>query len=149
MEQDQNYRRLLIRNDVKELFRISDFLEMLWNEWNLPPKLIYSINLVLEEAISNIIFYAFDDELVHLIGLEFRRDGDQMSMILIDGGKPFDPTLKDDPDTSLSVEDRPIGGLGIYLIKQLMDKVYYQRLNEKNQLIMIKTIEKENQAQNQ
>jgi len=140
MEQDQNFRRLLIRNDVKELSRISDFLEKLWDDWKLPPKLIYSINLVLEEAISNIIFYAFDDELVHLIGLEFRREGDQMSMILIDGGKPFNPILTEDPDTKLSVEDRPIGGLGIYLIKQFMDNVYYQRLNEKNQFTMIKTI---------
>jgi serine/threonine-protein kinase RsbW len=144
MEQDQNYRRLLIRNDVKELFRISDFLEILWEDWNLPAKLMYSINLVLEEAISNIIFYAFDDDLVHLIGLEFRLEGKQLSMILIDGGKPFDPTIKEDPDTSLSVEDRPIGGLGIFLIKQLMDKVFYERKDGKNQLSMIKSIEPEN-----
>ena len=140
MENEQKYRRLLIRNDIKELFRISDFLEILWDDWKLPPKLMYSINLVLEEAISNIIFYAFDDELVHLIGLEFRMEEDQLSMKLIDGGKPFNPTIKEDPDTSLSVEDRPIGGLGIYLIKQLMDKIYYQRVNEKNQFTMIKTI---------
>lgn len=149
MEKDQNYRRLLLRNDVKELFRISDFLELLWEEWELPIKLMYSINLVLEEAISNIIFYAFEDDLVHLIGLEFRRDGDELSMILIDGGKPFDPTAKDDPDTSLSVEDRPIGGLGIYLIKQLMDKVYYERLNEKNHFVMVKNLAKENTTNEQ
>lgn len=144
MEKDQNYRRLLLRNDVKELFRISDFLELLWEEWDLPIKLMYSINLVLEEAISNIIFYAFEDDQVHLIGLEFRRKGDELSMILIDGGKPFDPTVKDDPDTSLSVEDRPIGGLGIYMIKQLMDKVSYERINEKNHFVMVKNLYKEN-----
>jgi serine/threonine-protein kinase RsbW len=143
MDQTDNYRRLLIRNDVKELFRITDFLEQLWKDWDLPPKLMYSINLVLEEAISNIIFYAFDDTLVHLIGLEFRLDGYELSMILIDGGKPFDPTQKEDPDTTLSVEDRPIGGLGIFLIKKMMNEVRYERINGKNQLIMIKKTNEE------
>jgi anti-sigma regulatory factor (Ser/Thr protein kinase) len=143
MDQKDSYRRLLIRNDVKELFRITDFLEQLWQDWDLPVKLMYSINLVLEEAISNIIFYAFDDTLVHLIGLEFRLENDTLSMILIDGGKPFDPTQKEDPDTSLSVEDRPIGGLGIFLIKQLMNEVRYERVNGKNELIMIKKIKEE------
>lgn len=143
MDQTDNYRRLLVRNDVKELFRITDFLEQLWKDWNLPVKLMYSINLVLEEAISNIIFYAFDDTLVHLIGLEFRLENDTLSMILIDGGKPFDPTQKEDPDTSLSVEDRPIGGLGIFLIKKMMNEVRYERINGKNQLIMIKKTNEE------
>jgi len=140
MEEDQNYKRLLIRNDVNELFRITDFLEVLWEEWSLPENLKYSINLVLEEAISNIIFYGYEDDLIHLIGIEFRKNIDELSIKLIDGGRPFDPTVKEDPDTSLSVEDRPIGGLGIYLIKQLMDEVYYERLNQKNQLTMIKKI---------
>ncbi len=140
MEDDNNYRRLLIRNDVNELFRITDFLDVLWEEWTLPEKLKYSVNLVLEEAISNIIFYGYEDDMIHLIGIEFRTNREELSIKLIDGGKPFDPTIKEDPDTNLSVEDRPIGGLGIYLIKQLMDEVYYERLDHKNQLTMIKKL---------
>lgn len=140
MEDDNNYRRLLIRNDVNELFRITDFLDVLWEEWTLPEKLKYSVNLVLEEAISNIIFYGYEDDMIHLIGIEFRTNHEELSIKLIDGGKPFDPTIKEDPDTNLSVEDRPIGGLGIYLIKQLMDEVYYERLDHKNQLTMIKKL---------
>lgn len=140
MEDENNYRRLLIRNDVNELFRITDFLDLLWEEWSLPEKLKYSVNLVLEEAISNIIFYGYEDDKIHLIGIEFRTNREELSIKLIDGGKPFDPTIKEDPDTNLSVEDRPIGGLGIYLIKQLMDEVYYERLDHKNQLTMIKKL---------
>ena len=61
-----------------------------------------------------------------------------MIVTLIDHGIAFDPTLRKDPDITLSAEDRPIGGLGIFLIKKIMDEVSYQRVDERNVFIMKK-----------
>jgi anti-sigma regulatory factor (Ser/Thr protein kinase) len=103
---------------------------------------------VLEEAFSNVIFYAFDDKDTHMIGVEFILEKDKLTIVLKDGGKPFDPTAKEDPDTTLSVEERPIGGLGIFLIKKMMDEVYYQRVSDKNHLTMVKYLKDENETTN-
>jgi len=144
MEENTKRRVLVIWNDVKELYRITGFLETLWEDWALPVKTMYPINLVLEEAFSNIIFYAFDDQDTHMIGVEFLLETDKLVIIIKDGGKPFDPTAKEDPDTSLSVEERPIGGLGIFLIKKMMDEVHYERVQDKNHLTMTKYLNSEN-----
>ena len=63
-----------------------------------------------------------------------------MKFTITDSGMPFDPTTKEDADTTLSAEDRPIGGLGIYLVRQLMDSMNYERINGKNVLTLRKKL---------
>lgn len=130
---------LVIRNDIDELNRLVVFLEELEEEWELPMGLIPSINLALEEALTNVIFYAYEKNTENEITVDFSREGKKLTIVITDTGKPYDPLQKEDPDVSLSAEDRPIGGLGIFLIKQIMDEVSYQRIENKNQLIMIKS----------
>ena len=138
MEEIQKNKTLVIRNDIEELNRLALFLETLEEEWMLPPGLAPSINLALEEALSNVIFYAFEKGTVNEITVNFGLNGKEIAIVVSDGGKPYDPLQKEDPDISLSAEERPIGGLGIFLIKQIMDEVSYQRANNKNQLTMVK-----------
>lgn len=138
MEESQKYNNLVIRNEISELTRLVGFLEKLEEEWNLPPALVPSLNLALEEALSNVIFYAFENGTENLISIEFSLKGKEMTVVVSDEGKPYDPTRKEDPDIRLSVEDRPIGGLGIFLIRQIMDDVKYCREDRKNRLTLVK-----------
>jgi anti-sigma regulatory factor (Ser/Thr protein kinase) len=72
------------------------------------------------------------------IVIEAEDRGDSVQFVIIDGGTPFDPTAKADADTTLSVEERPIGGLGIFLVRQLMDTVSYEYKGGKNRLTLVK-----------
>lgn len=133
-------RTLIIRNDIDELNRMVAFLETLEGEGLLPVALVGPINLVLEEALSNVIFYAYETQGNEEIQIDFLFEENQLKITISDGGKAFDPTLEIDPDISLGVEDRPIGGLGIYLIRKLMDEVKYARVEEKNVLSLVKRL---------
>ncbi len=132
---------LRISNQIRELTRVAAYLEELGGDWDLPMTLVFSLNLVLEEALTNIISYGYDDKGNHEIEIRFVKTGGEITMTIIDDGHEYDPTRQADPDVTLSVEERQIGGLGIFLIKKIMNKVEYQRINNKNNLILTKIIE--------
>jgi serine/threonine-protein kinase RsbW len=131
---------LFVENQIDELTRVAAFIEELGEEWGFPLQLVISLNLVLEEALTNIILYGFEDESKHSIEVNFRKSADDLTITIIDDGKEYDPTLKEDPDIMLPVEERPVGGLGIFLIKKIMNSVEYRRIENKNYLILIKSL---------
>jgi anti-sigma regulatory factor (Ser/Thr protein kinase) len=141
MDNEQVDKILQIRNDIDELTRVAMFLEDLSEEWGLGMPLAFSLNLVLEEALTNVISYGFDDDSEHTIEVRLKKSGALLSVVIVDDGHEYDPTLKADPDITLAAEERPIGGLGIFLIKKIMDTVEYQRKQNKNILILTKKIE--------
>ena len=138
MEQIKRYKSLAILNKIEELNNVVAFLEVLEEEWEISPAHTISINLVLEEALTNVIFYAFEKGVESEILVDLTMEGMLMTIIITDEGRPYDPTQKNDPDIDLSTEDRPIGGLGIFLIKQIMDEISYKRIVSKNQFTMVK-----------
>lgn len=99
-----------------------------------------NINLVLEEVVSNVIFYAYDDTLKHEINIDLSLQNNLLTIVITDDGKPFDPTSNQLPDINLKVEERPVGGLGIFLISKIMTEVYYERKENLNILTLKKTI---------
>lgn len=117
---------------------MAEKLETLAARWRLESALVMNLNLVLEEALSNIIFYAFRDQDVHKIRISITREGDRLTIRIRDDGIPFDPTAAPAPDTSLPAGERPIGGLGILLISKLMDNVHYARIDNQNVLTLTK-----------
>ena len=133
---------LCIKNDIHELCSLTQFLEEVGDELGLSPSLVMNLNLVLEEAVSNIIFYAYPQDAVveEAVILTFTCEHGELSICLKDHGIAFDPTQKEDPDLTLSAEERPIGGLGIFLIRQLMDEVTYRREGDCNLFTMKKRI---------
>lgn len=133
-------RLLVLQNKIEELNRLIGFLEQLADEWETPSGLISTLNLALEEAITNIVFYAFDKGEEHEIKLTFSLDNEKLSVVIEDEGRPYDPTGNGDPDINLSVGERPIGGLGVFLIKQIMDKVDYCRDGNSNKLLLVKNL---------
>ena len=106
----------------------------------LDKDLVTSLNLALEEAVTNVMLYAYPKDVDGLVDVESVVGEDSIKFIVSDNGKPFDPTAAPDADTVSSVEDRPIGGLGIHLVRSIMDEVSYERTEGKNVLTMIKNI---------
>jgi serine/threonine-protein kinase RsbW len=129
-----------IKNNIEQLPLLAEEVEKLGEEWKLDMPMVTNLNLVLEEAISNIVFYAYNDKKEHNIDIAAEKNNNEILITITDDGKPFDPTKKETPDVSLSAEDRQIGGLGIFLIRKIMDSVQYKRENEKNILTLTKLI---------
>ena len=116
---------------------ITDFL----NELKVDHKLVYKIGLCMEELLVNVASYAYSSEGGTIkIQYELIESPRTISITIIDEGKPFDPTAMDDPDTTLPISDRPIGGLGIFIVKNTMDEVKYDRKDNKNILNIKKKI---------
>lgn len=133
---------LELTNHIEEIEKLPVLLEEICSQWQLPVSVAASLNLVLEEAVVNVIQYAYPEgeEGTLTIDVEWKEQEQLLQFTLSDAGKPFDPTAVPDADTSLSVEERPIGGLGIFLIRQMMDGVEYRYYNNRNVLVMQKRI---------
>lgn len=134
-------KKLVLQNKIEELAKLPPFVEELGEELGLPKELMFDFNLVLEEAVSNIIFYAYSDDVHESFTLTAKVKENQLFFVLVDSGKEFNPTLVPDADITLSADERPIGGLGIFLIRQMMSSVEYQRVDGKNMLIMGKRLD--------
>ena len=105
-------------------------------------KIVNKVRLVLEELLVNVVSYAYDGGEGYIdIHTEITFDPKNLLIVIKDGGKPFDPTAKKDPDLNVPLKDRPIGGLGIFLVKQTMDEVIYERVNDENVLTLKKKLE--------
>jgi serine/threonine-protein kinase RsbW len=133
-------KEIVIKNKITELARINEFVEQIGEELNLDMELKMNLNLVMEEMVSNVIFYAYPEDKEAQIELIAEYDGKELTFVLSDGGKEFDPTLKKDADPNVNPIDREIGGMGIYIVKNIMNQVSYQRLEGKNLLTMTKKI---------
>ncbi len=131
---------LTLKNQLSELEKITTFIEGLASEWLLTPEHVMTFNLVLEEAFTNIVNYGYSDINSHTIELFFEKNDNIIRISLKDDGIPYDPTKKEDPDLTSGADERAVGGLGIYLIKTMMDTVAYQRVNKFNYLYMEKYI---------
>ncbi|MDD4636943.1 MAG: ATP-binding protein [Bacteroidales bacterium] len=132
-------KKLILTNNIEQINSLHDFVDSIGDELNLSPALTLNLNLALEEIVSNVILYAYPYESAdNKIFIEFSKSGDQLKFVISDYGKPFDPTTKDEPDITLEAVERPIGGLGIFLVKQIMDDIAYYRENDMNKLVLYK-----------
>ena len=131
---------IILANEISEIGRLADFIEDMGNEFSLAPDIIFNLNLVLEEAVANIINYAYPKDEHESIYLSARMHEDSIVLVLTDTGKEFDPTMAPEVDVTLSAEERQIGGLGIFLIRQIMNEVRYERIDGKNVLTLEKKL---------
>ena len=138
----KNEKELVLNNSLDDSVKLVPFIEELGQELKMDPQLVSSLNLALEEAMVNSILYAYPKGENGNIVLRALWEDNPKSVRfeLLDQGKPFDPTKAKEADVTLAVEDRPIGGLGIFLIRNIMDSVTYERAGDTNKLIMIKQL---------
>jgi sigma-B regulation protein RsbU (phosphoserine phosphatase) len=131
---------ITLPNDINSVPQLNDFIDGFSLEAGLDMSMTMSLNLALEEAVVNVMTYAYAPDTQGELILEAVADKGVVTFILTDTGVPFDPTAKEDADTTLGIEDRPIGGLGIFLVRQLMDTVDYQRVDGQNVLTLTKKL---------
>lgn len=134
-------KEIRIKNKITELEKISQFVEEICEELGLSMEMQMNLNLVMEEMVTNVIFYAYPQDEEADIELLAMSDGKEVTFVLSDQGKEFDPTAKEDNDLSVNPAERDLGGMGIFIVKNIMNKVTYQRLEGKNLLTMTKGIE--------
>ena len=131
--------RLVIKNKISELSILIAKVDELTAKWSIPAKAALEIHLALEELITNIVFYAYDDAEVHCIEIEFNITPGGMMIRTEDDGKAFNILNQSEPvDVSQSIAERPIGGLGVHFIKTIMDRLEYERYGNKNRITIIK-----------
>ena len=131
---------LVLKNDVHEVTRFSSFIKSAIAKLDIETSLARQLRLAVEEAVVNVIDYAYPIGTDGDITIKMMSDGHILRFQIIDAGVPFDPTKKDKTDTTLSVEDRQIGGLGILLVRELMDSINYEREDGKNILTLMKRV---------
>ena len=134
-------RSLTLTNDIKRVPRLNTFIDEVCEANGFGMATIMQINLAIEEAVVNVMNYAYPAGTKGDITVEAKSNGKEMFFVISDTGKPFDPTAKAEVDITLSAEDRSIGGLGIHLIRQIMDHVNYERADGHNILTLIKNLE--------
>lgn len=133
-------RSLILPNDIETIPQLNEFIDAVAEEVAFDMSLAMSLNLAIEEAVVNVMEYAYPDGEKGNVEIEVTVDEGWLTFIISDSGIAFDPTTKEDADTTLSAEERPIGGLGIFLVKKLMDTIEYQRTDGKNVLTLRKNI---------
>jgi serine/threonine-protein kinase RsbW len=131
-----------LRSSLSELDNLCQNLEDFGRKIGLPKKLIFEINLALDELFTNIISYGFKDDEEHVIRVTITPRKEELCLCIEDDGIAFNPIEFDTPDVACSVENCRIGGLGIHIIKKLMDEICYQRCDDKNVLTLKKLLKK-------
>ena len=133
-------RHLDLSNDIQQIRQLSEFVDNIIAEKQLDPSLNMSLNLALEEAVTNVMLYAYPEGTKGNVDVDATIEGDQLTFTITDSGKAFDPTAAPEVDITASAKERPIGGLGIHLVRNIMNAVKYQRKDGKNILTMIKKL---------
>jgi serine/threonine-protein kinase RsbW len=130
-------------NDRSEIHRLAGLAERFGQAQQLSEDEVMSINLVLDEVVTNVIDHGFEGITGRPeIRLTMTLEGDQLTIQVEDNGRAFDPLQAAPPDLDAPLEDRPVGGLGIHIVRSVMTTVEYDRRGGRNVLTMHKTISK-------
>ena len=127
-----------LKNNLSEIERLSQIVTEFGGLNNLSPKVLFAVNLALEEILTNIISYGYEDNNEHVIVIRLSLKDEELVAEVEDDGRPFNPLEVPEPDISRPLEDRKIGGLGIHLVRNLMDGLEYRRYGGKNISVMKK-----------
>jgi sigma-B regulation protein RsbU (phosphoserine phosphatase) len=119
-------------NDISELQKLQSVVEMFGETHGLSTKMVLNTNLVLEELLTNVIFYGYNDHVQHLIYVTFQLENNKLMLTIEDDGIPFNPLESPEVDTSQVLDERNIGGLGIHFVKSLASDFEYKRTDTAN-----------------
>lgn len=126
--------------DVKEIERLNRLVRQFGELHEIPSRPLYAVNLALDEMVTNCILYGFADTAGQTLTVHVETAGDTLVAQLFDEGRQFDPLTAPVPDLSAPLGERQLGGLGIHLMRTLMDRVEYRRDGAKNVLTLRKRI---------
>ena len=137
---------LSLVNDLREIGAAAEKVDAFCEAQGLSAQIAYAVNLSIDEILTNTISYGYDDDAEHRIDLTFRVDGETFVVVIVDDGRPFDSSTERDADVDASLEERALGGLGLFLVQQMMDDVAYERRDHRNVITLRKrTVEEAEQ----
>jgi len=130
---------LRIENDLSEIAKVDEKLDDFAAQFGVPPAIAATFHIIFDDLLNNVISYGFNDEQRHFIDITLELTANSLIVSIADDGVPFNPLAEATPDTTLSIEDRQIGGLGIHLVINMVDDISYQRTANKNVLTLRKS----------
>jgi anti-sigma regulatory factor (Ser/Thr protein kinase) len=137
----------VLKNDLSELDTLRNHLESLAWQTDITDRCLFQMNLALDEIFSNIVHNGFRDGKEHKIHFRISLSDDILHICIEDGGIPFNPLPVNCPDTQCPLEKRSVGGLGIHLVRNMMDEVDYRREKGRNILMLRKQVRKKGEAE--
>jgi len=132
--------QLTLANEKSEVARLQDQLELFARQHGLTARALHDVQLALEEHLANILSHGYDDKLEHYIRVHVQLSAPELRVVVEDDGHPFNPLEHPTPDLSKSIDERPIGGIGIHMMRKSLDGLEYHREHGKNILVMVKRI---------
>ena len=131
---------ITLPNNVADVPVLAEFVDGLCEELGIDVLTAMQLNLAMEEAVVNVMDYAYPAETEGEVVVDAMAENGLLQFTITDHGTPFDPTSKAEVDTTLPAEERSIGGLGIHLIRKIMDEISYERAGDNNVLTLKKKI---------
>ena len=136
----KNIQSLSVEASTKHLAEVRDFVAAHAEQIGLDQKDVSEIRLAVDEAYTNIIKHAYNNNASMKVNIEIASDGDQLWISLMDEGDSFDPSTYHEPDLMQRIKEKKRGGMGVYLIRKLMDQVQYNRKGKTNEIRMVKNL---------
>lgn len=127
-----------IRNRLEDIPIAMSMLNRFGTENGLGPRTLHDLNVVLDEALNNIIAYGYEKAVEGDIKVRLEYRNDRIAILIEDRGRPFDPRQASEPNLAGSLRERKVGGLGVHFMRNLMDEVSYTRADDTNKLCLIK-----------
>ena len=134
-------RSISLSNNVEEIPLLASFVDEVCEAVGFDMSTTMSLNLAIEEAVVNVMTYAYPPDTKGEVNIVAKANDERLKFVISDSGMPFDPTVKGEIDISMTAEERPIGGLGIHLVRKIMDSINYERIDGKNVLTLRKKLQ--------
>lgn len=129
-----------IEADVREIERLNRLVRQFGELHEVPSRTLYAVNLALDELVTNVVLYGYSDPTNQEVLIKIATAANELVASVHDGGKPFNPLDVQPPNLNAPLEERELGGLGVHLVRSLMDHVAYTRENDQNVLTVRKKI---------
>ena len=133
-------KHLTLPNNIEAIPQLNEFIDIICEEQGIDFDAAMSLNLALEEAVVNVMDYAYPEGTEGYVDIDADADDEFLTFVISDSGIHFDPTQKEEVDTTLPAEERQVGGLGIHLVRRIMDSIEYEYTNNKNILTLRKKL---------
>ena len=130
---------LSLVNDLREIGAAAEKVDAFCEAQGIAAPVAYAVNLSIDEILTNTISYGYDDDAEHRIDLTFRVEGESLVVTIVDDGRPFDSSTEREPDFDATIEERALGGLGLFLVQQMMDEMTYERSDDRNVITLRKS----------
>lgn len=133
--------KISLANDLEEIAVVGARIDEFCESHDVPPQVAYAVNVSVDELLNNTISYGYADDAPHTIELSLRRDADAVVVQIVDDGQEFEASGVPKPDTEAALEDRTVGGLGLFIVHQMMDTVEFRREDGRNVVTIAKKTE--------